>query len=128
MTAWTPDELTRIGDADEVQVASLRADGSLRSYVTILAVRLGDHLYVRSAYGPENRWFVRAKRSGAGRIRAGGVERDVTFVDAAGERPAELDAVYHKKYDRYGPRIVATVVGQRVADLTLRLVPRDGER
>jgi hypothetical protein len=128
MTAWTPDELSRIGDADELQIASFRPDGSLRPYVTIWVVRLGDGLYVRTAYGPRNGWFLRAKRSGAGRIRAGGMERDVTFEDAGNVRPDELDAAYHAKYDRYGPRVVGTVVGEQVADLTLRLVPRDDER
>jgi hypothetical protein len=70
MTAWTSDELTRIGGAEELQLASVRPDGTLRPYVTMWAVRTGDDLYVRSAYGPTNPWFRRAKASGAGRIRA----------------------------------------------------------
>jgi hypothetical protein len=32
MTTWTDDELRRIGDAEELQLASTRADGSLRPY------------------------------------------------------------------------------------------------
>jgi hypothetical protein len=36
----------------------------------------------------------------------------------------QLDAVYHAKYDRYGPRIVGAVVGPGTADSTLRLDPR----
>ncbi len=55
MTAWTADELARIGRPDELQVSSRRPDGSLRPYITIWVVRLGDDLYVRSAYGPDNR-------------------------------------------------------------------------
>ena len=31
MTAWTGDELTRIGTADELEIAPLRADGTLRN-------------------------------------------------------------------------------------------------
>jgi hypothetical protein len=79
MTDWTAHELARISRSDELQVSSQRPDGSLRPYVTIWVVRSGDDLYVRSAYGPDNGWFRRAKASGDGRIRAGGVERDVTF-------------------------------------------------
>jgi hypothetical protein len=125
MTSWTADELSRIGDAEELKIASYRRDGTLRRYVIIWVVRVGDDLYVRSAYGPENGWFRRAKASGAGRIRAGGVEREVTFAAAdAGVHPA-IDAAYHAKYDRHGPRIVGTVVGQDKAPLTLRLVPRE---
>ena len=35
----------------------------------------------------------------------------------------EIDAAFHAKYDRYGPRIVATVVGPDAAKVTLRLQP-----
>lgn len=125
MTAgWAADELTRIGDATELQVASRRSDGSLRPFVTIWVVRVGDDLYVRSAYGTDNPWFRRAKTSGEGRVRAGGVERDVTFTAPAGDSSADIDAAYHLKYDRYGPRIVGTVVGPHAAPGTLRLVPQ----
>src|SRR4051812_31922276 len=34
-SGWSPQELQRIGDADELQIASRRADGSLRQFVTI---------------------------------------------------------------------------------------------
>jgi hypothetical protein len=47
MTAWTPDELARVGQADELQISSRRADGDLRPFVTIWAVRVGDDIYVR---------------------------------------------------------------------------------
>src|SRR3712207_8294259 len=60
MPTWTPDELSRIGGAEELQIASLRPDGTLRRYVTIWVVRVGDDLYVRSAYGKDNPWFRRA--------------------------------------------------------------------
>ena len=81
-TTWTADELNRIGGTEELQLASARPDGTLRPYVTIWVVRAGDELYVRSAYGSTNPWYRRATAAGAGRIRAGGIERDVTFTDA----------------------------------------------
>ncbi len=125
MTSWTGDELRAIGEADELKLASVRSDGTLRPYVTMWVVRAGDELYVRSAYGPENGWYRRARSSGIGRVRAGGVQKDVTFADASvGVHPV-IDAAYHTKYDRYGERIVRTVVGDAVAPLTIRLVPRD---
>jgi hypothetical protein len=119
---WTSDDLDRIGNAEELQVASRRPDGTLRPYVTIWVVRSGEDLYVRSAYGADNPWFRRARASGAGRIRAGGVERDVTFADASGDAHADIDRAYHAKYDRHGPAIVGTVVGEAAARNTLRLV------
>lgn len=127
MATWTADELDRIGRADELRLASRRADGTLRPYVIMWVVRAGDDLYVRSAYGPDNPWYRRAKASGAGRIRAGGVERDVAFAEALDGVHAALDAAYHAKYDRYGDAIVGTVVGEKVVPVTIRLVPRDPE-
>jgi hypothetical protein len=71
---------------------------------------------VRSAAGPNNPWFRRAK--------AAGLERDVTFAEAeaAPGVHSATDAVYHAKYDRYGPRIVDTVVGPDMEAVTIKLV------
>jgi hypothetical protein len=124
VTTWTDEDLSRIGGADELRLASRRRDGTLRPYVTMWVVRAGDELYVRSAYGPNNPWYRRARASGAGRVRAGGVERDVAFADAAADTHAAIDAAYHAKYDRYGPAIVNTVVGDHAAPVTIRLLPR----
>jgi hypothetical protein len=87
-------------------------------------VRADDELFVRSAYGPNNSWFRRAKASGAGRIRAGGLDCDVTFTEPAPGVHAGMEAAYHAKYDRYGPEIVGTVVGPQAEAVTIRLVPR----
>lgn len=124
-TAWSSSELERVGGATELRVTSQRADGSLRPFVTIWVVRVDDDLYIRSAYGSDNPWFRRARRSGTGRVRAGGVERDVTFEAPDPGIHARVDAAYHGKYDRYGPQIVGTVVGPKAAEVTLRLAPRD---
>jgi len=124
MTKWAADDLARITRADELGIASRRPDGSLRPYVTIWFVRLGDDLYVRSAHGYSNPWFQRALASGAGRIRAGGVEREVAFEPAGPDVVDDVQAAYHAKYDRYGPRIVGSVVSAEAARSTLRLEPR----
>ena len=123
MTTWTDDELQRIGAAEQLQLASRRRDGTLRPYVTMWVVRVADDLYVRSAYGPDNPWYRRAKASGIGRIRAGGTERDVVFAEAEADAHPGIDAAYHAKYDRHGPRIVGTVVGPDAADVTICLRP-----
>lgn len=81
MTTWTSNELNKIGNAEELQIASLRRDGTLRKLVTIWVVRLGDDLYVRSVNGRSSSWFSGVQTRYEGRIRAGGVEKDVTFVD-----------------------------------------------
>ena len=82
MADWTTNELDTIERAEEVRVTSRRPDGTLRPEVIIWAVRSGDDVYIRSAYGPEGRWYRNAVASGTGRITAEGVQRDVAFVGA----------------------------------------------
>lgn len=123
MTAWSLDELDRIGSSDELRIASRRADGSIRPFIRIWVVRVGDELYVRSAYGYDNPWFQRALGSGRGRIRAGGVERDVAFDVPASDVTDAVTAAYHAKYDRHGARTVGTVVSPEAERSTLRLLP-----
>ena len=127
MTTWPRDQLERIGASEELQLASRRPDGSLRPYVTMWVVRAGSDLYVRSAYGPDNPWYRRATASGAGRIRAAGIERDVSFAQASPEVKGDIDAAYHAKYDRHGPRIVGSVTGADTHHVTVRLVPQPEE-
>ena len=51
MTAWTKEELSAIGAADELEIASLLRDGTLTDPVTIWVVRHGEDLYVRPVNG-----------------------------------------------------------------------------
>ena len=127
MTAWPDRELESIGAAQEIALASRRPDGSLRPFVTMWVVRTGDDLYIRSAHSPGNPWYRRATASGAGRIRAGGIEWDVSFAYAAAEAQGDIDAAYHAKYDRYGPRIVGSVTGPDAYQVTIRLIPQPDE-
>jgi hypothetical protein len=57
MTGWTSDELTKIGTAQELQIASARRDGTLRNPRTIWVIRVNDDLYVRSMNGRDGGWF-----------------------------------------------------------------------
>ena len=124
MTAWTNDELKKIGTAEELQIASLRIDGTLRKPVIIWVVRLGDDLYVRSVNGRTSGWFRGVQTRHAGHIRAGGVAKDVTFVDENDPAINDLiDAAYLAKYRRY-PQYVAPMVTPTVRAATIKLVPR----
>ena len=123
MSGWSADELRAIARVDELQVASRRADGSLRPFVTIWFVVEGDDVYLRSAHGPDNGWYRRARESGSGRVRVGSVEKDVLF-EVADDAPHDaLDAALHAKYDRYGPGPVGAIVGPELVAVTLRAVP-----
>jgi len=124
VTTWTSDELTRIGDADELRIAARRRDGTLRTPRTIWVVRGGDDLYGRSAYGTRAAWYRGTQATHEGRIQAGGVEKDVVFEDAGGRLDAEIDAAYWAKYGRYGARFVDPVTNDESHTTTIRLVPR----
>src|SRR5438309_8392754 len=123
MSTWTNDELDRIGGADDLEIASLRRDGTLRNPVTIWVVRHGDDLYVRSVNGRAGAWFRGAQDRHEARIHAGDVEKDVLLVETD-DINDEIDAAYRAKYRRYAARIVDTVVTQEARAATLKLVPR----
>lgn len=120
---WTPEELRTLDETAELRISSTRTDGTLRPFVTIWMARSGSEVFVRSAHGVDNGWFRRAKASGRGRIRAGGLERDVQFAPPEGDVHALLDAALHAKYDRYGPGPVGAITGEAAHAATLRLVP-----
>jgi hypothetical protein len=123
MSAWNPGELAGIAGTEEVAIASQRPDGTLRPYTTIWVVRVGDDLYVRSYHGRDGRWFQAAMQRGQGRIRAAGVERDVSFTEAGGPSAAAIDDAYREKYARY-PAYVEPMVSAGAAAATLSLAPR----
>lgn len=53
--------------------------------------------------------------------------RDVTFAEPAPDVHAAIDDAYHAyhaKYDRYGPRIVGSVVGPDAKAVTIKLMPQ----
>ena len=124
MTAWTSEELTTIGAADELELASLRGDGTLRKPVTIWVVRHGDDLYVRSVNGRTAAWFRGTQARHEGRIWAGGVEKDVTFVEADHDVADAVDAAYRTKYRRYDARYVDPMVAPEARAATIKPVPR----
>src|SRR2546427_12511270 len=128
MTAWTSDELNKIGAAEEVRIASRRRDGTMRNPVTVWAVRQGDDLYVRSVKGPTGAWFRGAQQRHEGHIQAGGLGRDVTFADSDRTLSDEIDRAYRTKYRRYSANIVNSVLTQQARSATLQLVPRESAR
>jgi hypothetical protein len=124
MMTWKNDELNKIETAEELQIASLRGDGTLRNPVTIWVVRHGDDLYVRSVKGRTSAWFRGTQVRHEGRIRAGGVDKDVTFVDADPGINNQIDAAYRTKYRRYAASIVNSILSHEARSATIKLVPR----
>lgn len=125
MNAWTSNELNKIAAAEELQIAPARRDGTLRNPVTIWVVHLGDDLYVRSYKGRTSAWFRGTQERHEGHIRAGSVDKDVTFVEVTDPvTNDQIDAAYRAKYRRYGESYVDSMVAPEARAATLKLVPR----
>ncbi len=124
MTTWTADELRAIASTDDFHIAPFRADGTTLGTPTwIWSVVVGDGVYVRAYNGTESRWYRSARTQRAGRVMAGGVEKDVTFTpiddDGLNDR---IDAAYKSKYGTspyYPPMVTA-----KTRAATVRVDPR----
>jgi len=125
MTSWTAGELTAIGNADELDLRSLRADGLHRAAVTMWVVRHGDDLYVRAVRGRDG-WYRGTRTRHEGHIRSGGIDRDVTFADADADHSLNdaIDAEYRAKYRSYPASFVDGVTSDQARSSTIKLVPR----
>ena len=97
MTTWTNEELDKIGIAEELRIATLRRDGTRRKPVIIWVVRVDDDLYVRCVNGREGAWFRGVLTRHEGRIWAGGVEKDVTFIE---ETNADINGKIEARFKR----------------------------
>jgi hypothetical protein len=122
MTSWTDDELDRIGRAGELSVSGTKPDGSLRRGVIIWAVRVDDAIFIRSVRGPDASWFRGTQLARLGRVEAGGVTKDVSFVRVT-DRGDEIDAEYRAKYGNGSA--VRSITSGVAASTTLRVDPRD---
>jgi hypothetical protein len=125
MATWTNDELSTIAAAEELELASVRHDGTLGNAVTIWIVRVDDDVYVRSWKGHNGAWFRATQARHAGHIDAGGVDKDVALVPEADAAINDrIDAEYRRKYRRHGGRYVDPMVAATARATTTKLVPR----
>jgi hypothetical protein len=127
VSSWSQDDLDRLGGAGEVEVSSVRRDGSLSRPRTVWIVRVGDQLYLRSVNGPDAAWYRSTKTFHQGRIQAPGVARDVTWidVDAAGQPDVDpaVDAEYARKYQG-STAAIAHITSPLARATTMRAEPR----
>ena len=124
-TAWTRAELDTLGGAEEIELAPRRRDGSLRDPVTVWVVRSGESIYVRSAVKGRNAaWYRTVRETHEGRLSAGRLAKEVTFVDAEPAVNDEVDAAYRSKYRRYAGRILNSCLSAEARSTTLKIDPR----
>ena len=123
---WTPTELKRIGEADELVIAAERADGTLGHWTPIWAVCAEGHVFVRTWNQRTTGWYGQVLRSQQARIRVADLETDVS-IDDIGANPAALrdsiDTAYRSKYGALGSRSMVTTTS---AATTLQLLSPHG--
>jgi hypothetical protein len=124
---WSAEEIVRIGEADELRIAVQRPETTLRRWVPIWVVCVGDQVYVRTWYRRDDGWYGPVLQSAEAGIRVPGLEVDVTVRDVGNDMTPELrtgvDTAYREKYGRYGDSTVGRMVTDDAAATTLRLIP-----
>lgn len=123
MNHWTPDQLDALGRANELQIATERTDGTLRSFVPIWVVRVEDAVFIRAYHGPRGSWYRQALRSGRARIRVPRLDSAVTFSTPEASLAGAVDAAYRAKYG--SGMYVDAMVTDDAAAATLQLHPAD---
>lgn len=123
MTAWTPEQLEAIASTDDFHISPYRDDGRTPGTPTwIWSVVVDGDVYVRAYNGTSSRWFQSAMQQQAGRIRAGGLELEVTFTPVEGEINDRIDAAYSAKYA--GSAYLPPMISERTRAATVRVAPK----
>jgi hypothetical protein len=123
---WVPEQLRRISEARELEIAPRRVDGRVGRWLPIWVVCVDDQVYVRTWYRRSTGWFGQVTKTGRARIRAPGLELEVVVADLGDEDPAVREAVddaYRAKYGTPGDETVAGMTTNASAATTLLLAP-----
>jgi hypothetical protein len=73
--------------------------------------------------GPTSAWYRGAQVRHQGHIRAGGIDKDVTFADADPNLNDALDVAYRDKYRRYSAATLDRITSPEKRSTTIQLVP-----
>ena len=120
---WSKDELSKIAGTDDLHISPFREDGVTYGTPTwIWSVVVDDGLYVRGYNGQQSRWYQAAIGQKAGRIRAAGMTKDVTFEPVDGALNDRIDAAYRAKYA--GSPYLAPMITARARSATVRVLPK----
>ena len=125
MSAWTSDELQKIDAAQELELTTLRSDGTPRKAVTIWAVRNGDDVFIRSWRGQDAAWFRNTQARPKAHIQTAGLDRDVELSRAGESLNDEIDSAYRTKYTPVAPSYVEPMLSPQARSTTLKLDPRN---
>lgn len=124
--SWTPEQLTAIARARELEIAVRRADSRLTRWLPIWVVCVDGQVYVRTWYWRTTGWLGQVTATGQARVRVPGVEVDVLVAELGDTEPdvrAAVDQAYLAKYGTPGDATVAGMTTDAAAATTLRLAP-----
>ena len=124
MSPWTPEQLENIASTDDFHISPYRADGHTPGTPTwIWSVVVDGNVFVRAYNGTASRWHRSAMTQPAGRIRAGGIEAEVSFIPVDGEINDRIDDAYSVKYAR--SPYLPLMISNRARAATGRVDPHD---
>ncbi len=123
MSKWSRNEIHRIAETDDLHISPLREDGKTYGTPTwIWSVVVDGELYVRAYNGQDSRWYEAAIHQKAGRIRAAGMTKEVTFEAVSGSLNDCIDDAYRVKYKT--STYLKPMIGDRARSATVRVIPR----
>ncbi|MBV8630999.1 MAG: DUF2255 family protein [Silvibacterium sp.] len=130
MAGWDKEELRNIAHSDDLHISPFREDGVTYGTPTwIWSVAVGDAIYARGYNGVKSRWYQAAVRQKAGRIRAAGITKEVTFepVSAASDEQLNdrIDDAYRMKY--HSSPYLSPMISKKARAATVRIMPRETE-
>lgn len=127
MSRWPKDELNKIAGTDDLHISPLRDDGKTYGTPTwIWSVVVDGALYVRAYNGQKSRWHQAALRQKAGRIKAAGITKDVSFEPVNGAILEHIDNAYKAKYK--SSEYLGAMIGARARSATVNIVPQASKK
>jgi hypothetical protein len=124
--SWTPEQLQQIDGARELEIASMRPDGTQRQWLPIWVVRVGDQVYVRTWYRRTTGWFGDVVTTQQARVRVPHLETEVVVEDISDDDTdlrSAVDQAYQAKYAPPAGGSVRQMTTDSAAATTLRLSP-----
>jgi hypothetical protein len=120
---FSPGELKKIDEADDLHIAPFREDGKTYGTPTwIWEVVVEDNLYVRAYNGVHSRWYKSALQQKSGRIIAAGMTKEVTFEPVQGDINDLIDEAYRKKYN--SSPYLSPMISHRARAATVKIIPK----
>ncbi|WP_037855319.1 DUF2255 family protein [Streptomyces sp. NRRL S-340] len=117
MNTFGPEDLALLAAHDSLVLTAGDED---REGVETGMVLVRGALYVRAYRGVGSRWYQAAREHGRGRIRVGGITREV-LLETGDPGPApEIDAAYRAAY---GAAAASLVVSPGARAATIRIAP-----